>query len=455
MPSIAILGGSVIGSAAALLFARAGWAVTLVDPELPLMARPDDDLPRRRPGAPQAVQAHAHTARATYELRTRLPDVYDALLAAGANVLPFAMPPHLATGGPNPTDDRLTAIRTRRVVLDAVIADAVRQEPGVTALTVKASSLVLEDRTVPRATGLRLADGRTVPADVLLDAGGRRSPVTGWLARAGIDQPEETSECALTYYSRHHRIVAEPPPMPGFAVVLDFPTHQLLGFRGDRDYLTVALVRHAGDKERARWQDDEEFDSALTSMPGFVEWRRALEPAGPVLPMGAVRNRMTALVDQDRPLVLGLHQVGDALTTTNPSRGRGIAFGLTAVGRLHDLLTAGDTLPPADDVALELHAWQRDVLRHYYRETCVVDLELAARIRATLTGGEAPPTAPAVLLPERHPVTSEQVAEAAGRDAELFRLFVRALHMMDDEREIASPTTTAWVRRLLADPQPG
>ncbi|WP_322936575.1 hypothetical protein [Nocardioides bizhenqiangii] len=453
MPSIAILGGSVIGSATALLFARAGWTATVVDPELPLLVHPDGAV-RPRPGAPQAVQAHGHTARATYELRTRLPDVYDALLAAGANELPFTPPPHLATHDSRTADDRLRAVRTRRVVLDAVIGDIVRREPAVTTLPVAAKGLLLEEGVVPRATGFRLADGSTVAADVLVDAGGRRSPVTRWLADAGIAQPEETSDCSLAYYSRHHRIVGEPPPMPGFAIVLEFPTHQLLAFRGDCDYLTVALVRHTRDRDRAGWREDEAFDAALASTPGFADSWRALEPEGPVLPMGAVRNRMTELVDAGRPLVLGLHQLGDSLTTTNPSRGRGIALGLAAAGRLVDLLTAEGAPPAADEAALSFHAWQQDVLRHYFRETCVVDLELADRIHATLTGGEAPTTAPDLLLPDDHPVTSAQVAEAAGSDPALFRLFVSALHMMDDDHEIASAATVAKVRQLLAEAQP-
>lgn len=454
MPSIAILGGSVIGSATALLFARAGWTVTVLDPELPLLVHPDGPV-RQRPGAPQAVQAHGHTARATYELRTRLPDVYDGVLAAGAHELPFVPPPHLASHGPRPEDDRLRAVRVRRVVLDAVVRDAVRREPGVTSLPVAAKGLVLEEGVVPRTTGFRLADGSTATADVLIDAGGRRSPVTRWLAVAGIRQPEETSDCSLVYYSRHHRIVGEPPPMPGFAIVLEFPTHQLLAFLGDRDYLTVALVRHTRDRDRAGWRDDDTFDAALASTPGFTDWWRALEPEGPVLPMGAVRNRMASLVDGERPLVLGLHQVGDSLTTTNPSRGRGIALGLAAVGRLHDLLTGDGARPAPDEVALAFDRWQRDVLQHYFRETCVVDLELEDRIQAALTGGEPPATAPDVLLPDDHPVTSAQVAEASGRDPDLFRSFVSALHMMDDHHEIASPATAERVRRLLAEPQPG
>lgn len=213
------------------------------------------------------------------------------------------------------------------------------------------------------------------------------------------------------------------------------------------DVMTTALVRHTDDPRRAEWQDGTAYEAALGANEEFAEWHRVLEPISPVLPMGTVRNRMTALVVDDRPLVLGLHQVGDALTTTNPSRGRGISFGLAAASRLLDTVADGSTDPEA--AVLSMHAWQQDVLAHYWRETCIVDLETSGRIRAHLTGGGAPAAAPDVLLPEGHPVSSAEIAEAAFLDADLFRVFIRALHMMDDDREIGSAATVERVRQVL------
>ena len=53
---LAVLGGSVVGSAAALLFARSGWTVTVVDPELDRLGGPESAL-APRPGAPHTIQA--------------------------------------------------------------------------------------------------------------------------------------------------------------------------------------------------------------------------------------------------------------------------------------------------------------------------------------------------------------------------------------------------------------
>lgn len=452
MPSLAVLGGSVIGSATSLLFARAGWDVDVVDPELPVLDSLRGEVVRR-PGAPHVAQAHAHTARATYELRTRLPDVFQGLVDAGANLLPFRPPPPLAPHGPRPVDESFTALRSRRVLVDEVIARVVRDEPAITRHPVAATGLLLDaTRSVPRAAGLALADGTTLEADLVVDAGGRRSPVPRWLAAAGIEVAEESTDCGLTYYTRHYRVVGEPPPLPGFALLVDRPATQLLGFVGDADHFALALVRHAQDEGRAELARDEGFQAVLAGLEELDGWRPVLEPAGPVMPMGTVRNRMGSLVRAGRPLVLGLHQVGDSLTTTNPSRGRGIALGLAALGRLADACLSPESLPALDDLVLEVDAWNDTVLRHYFRETCIVDLEIEQRIRAQLDGAQPPATAPDVLLPPDHPVTSEEIAAAAMQDPDLFRTFVAALHMMDDRREVASAQTAERVRRVLAAP---
>ena len=123
-------------------------------------------------------------------------------------------------------------------------------------------------------------------------------------------------------------------------------------------------------------------------------------------------------------------------------------FGLSATGRLLDLLAPGDS--GADEVALAFHDWQQRVLAIYFRESCSVDAEIGGRIRASLTGGQAPGTAPDVELPADHPITSEELARASGADLGLFRALVRALHMMDDERRVASTEVAARVRQVLA-----
>jgi hypothetical protein len=73
------------------------------------------------------------------------------------------------------------------------------------------------------------------------------------------------------------------------------------------------------------------------------------------------------------------------------------------------------------------------------------------RLRAELFGssGGQPRNAPSVELPQDHPVTSDEVEQAAGTDPDLFRLVFRATMLLDDQRRIAAPEVAVRVRRIL------
>jgi len=386
-------------------------------------------------------------------MKHRLPDVVEALFAAGAEPSLFAPPPHLHDGG-RPQDNDLNTFRTRRVTLDRILAAAVRAQDGIEVLAARAVGLELQPGAPPRATGFALAGGEVVRADVLVDAGGRRSPVTGWLADEGIHADEVVDECGLTYYGRHFRITGERPPLNNaFADVHEFPTHLQLAFLGDNDTMMLALSPHAEDAELKVLRHEGAFRAVLAANDAFADWLAVLTPLTGVFCLGSLKNRMRSLVVEGQPLVLGLHQVGDSLAMTNPNRGRGVSMGLAAAGRLHDLLTANGR--DAESVALAYAGWQRDALAVYYREASAADAEYGRRLRANLLGSAGPATAPSVEVPPGHPVTSQQIEEAAMLDPDLFRTFLRAMSLLDDERVIASPTVTEQVQRLTHDLPPG
>src|SRR5687767_7207258 len=159
VPHAIVLGGSIIGCATALLLERTGWRVTVVEAEHGRLLDGTDTV-ARRPGAPHTVHAHGFMSRTRYELRRRLPDVWDDLLDAGVEEVPLAatLPPPLLGGG-RPGDDDLTSARMRRHTSDPALARAVSRST-ISTVAGKATGLVLDtEGTVPRVLGLGLAEG--------------------------------------------------------------------------------------------------------------------------------------------------------------------------------------------------------------------------------------------------------------------------------------------------------
>lgn len=449
MKRLVVVGGSVAGSTTALLFARTGWQVDVVDPEFDRIAHPGPEL-SSRPGAPHTVQAHGFMARAMLEISTRLPDVRDALVAAGVAVRggEQAFPPHLYDGG-RPDDDELTGFRSRRVTLDRVIADTVRNEPGITVHRERVAGLRTGEGTPLAVTGVTLRSGEVLEADLVVDAAGRRSPVTSWLAALGAQVEERVDPCLIRYYTRHFHVGADEPPAlnVGFAEVHEFPHFVQLMFLGDNDTAMLAVAVHDEDPLLKVLRKREAFEALVGAIPEMESWLAVLTPTTDVFCLGAFDNRMRSLAPGGRPSVTGLVQVGDSLAMTNPTRGRGVSMALAAAGRLSDLVGQGLT---GEELITAYDEWQRRVLAVYYRETAAVDAALSASLRAALFAGSVPPNAPWVELPDGHTVDAMQLDRAAGQDPDIFRWVLRASMLLDDDRMIASPEVAERTLRVLA-----
>ena len=162
----------------------------------------------------------------------------------------------------------------------------------------------------------------------------RRRPVRAGRPGAG---------CAATAVISGWSRAEVPRPNLGFAEVHQFASFAHLLALGDNDTATLALSVHDEDPVLRRARHPEAFTALAAANPAFARWHAVLEPISPVFCLGALDNRLRYLAENGGPHVLGLVQVGDALAMTNPTRGRGVAMGLAAAGRLHDLLVTGET----------------------------------------------------------------------------------------------------------------
>src|SRR5687768_10471694 len=105
------MGAGVAGASCALLLARDGHDVTVVDhDDLSVATDAGGSVRWDRKGVPHFLQPHAFLPRGRKELRSSLPDVYDALLDAGAHEIDLRAK---ISSEPEPADEELAFLGVR------------------------------------------------------------------------------------------------------------------------------------------------------------------------------------------------------------------------------------------------------------------------------------------------------------------------------------------------------
>lgn len=441
MADILVLGAGVNGLCAALLLARDGHRVTVVerDPDEP--SGPDtawDAWDRR--GCAQFRLPHYLLPRFRHLLEELLPDVAQALVAAGATRYDVidALPERM-TGGRRAGDDRFAALTARRPVLEAVVAGRASAERGVVVrrgCTVRALLTGAPDvRGVPHVRGVVTAGGEQLVADLVVDATGRRSPVATWLAGVGAAPlPEERAPSGLAYYARHFH-GATLPSLLG-------PAHQhydslsVLTVPGDNGTWAVALCVAAHDRPMRGLRDPERWAAVARSYPLAAPWVGA-EPLTGVLAMSGLTDRITATVVDGHPVATGLLLLGDAWACTDPSLGRGTSIGLMHVRLLCSVLRDVGLGDPGE-LARRWDAETRRVVEPWHRATVAAGRRRIDELTADRTRS-APPRAPQARGPR----------PAAGQDPDALRMVLGVASMLEQPADV--PDGPGPLARAAAD----
>ena len=454
MAEVMIIGGGLTGQTTAMLLAADGHHVRVLerDPEPPAADATEAWGSWERRGVNQFRMLHYFLPRFRQVLETDLPAVAAALDADGALRLnPIHGMPVEMSGGRRDDDARFTALTARRPVVEAAVGRVTAGTPGVEVVRgVGVTGLLTGDEQidgVPHVVGVVTDTGDELRADLVVDAGGRRSALPRLLADVGARPPlEERDDCGFVYYGRHFRSADGSVP-PAFGPLL---MHQdsisILTLPADNGTWGVGLVASANDAAMRATRDADVWTRVLASYPLTAHWLDG-EPITDIAVMAKIEDRHRAFVVDGVPVVTGLAPVGDSWACTNPSVGRGASIAVVHACALRDLLRR---VGPDDPVELAT-AWHDstvETVEPYFRDTLAFDRHRLAEIDAQIAGVPYETDDPGWLL-------GGALAHASGKDPELLRGLLEIVSLLArGEDVLARPGVAERALELGTDGEP-
>ena len=385
---VVVLGAGPTGLTTALLLARSGCTVLVLDrdPAEPGATADQAWNDWSRPGVNQFRQLHTALPRWYRLMQEELPEVDDTLLALGGrSVNQLHLHPVSATGGHQDGDEQFDTVTGRRPVIEAALASVAAAEPGLTVRRgARATGLVTE--TGPggsrRIGGVRTADG-VHGADLVVDATGHRSPVPGWLAPLGLAPAEHRSTIGLTYYTRHYASPDGPPTGTGGALT-HHPSYSVLTLPADNDTWGLALVVSSTDPATRRLRESACWEAALRASGVDERWLGGA-PLDDVRPLAGLQDIVREYAPAGVPVVDGLVAVGDAWATTSPFLGRGLSLGALQAVALRDAV-AGYGSGGSRPAAIAYAALLRERVEPYIQATLGFGRHRVAEMAAEAAG---------------------------------------------------------------------
>lgn len=372
MAGVVVCGGGVCGLAAAMLLARDGHDVTVLERDPAPPPAPDGawDTWERR-GVNQFRLPHFLLPRFHELAQAELPDLVTALDAAGGHRFNMMA----AVSGGAVSDPRFDVLTARRPVLEAAAARVAAETPGVTIRRgVGVAGLVAGTPAahgVPHVAGVETEAGERIPSELVVDATGRRSPLPRWLAALGARPPQKQEELSgFVYYGRHVRGRDGRQVLPAPSNIR-YGSVSLLALPGDDGTAGVGIIASSKDTALRVLRHEEPWRRTLGVLPGGDRILDC-EPISPLTSMAKIENRWHRYFADGRPVATGVLAVADSWAATNPSLGRGISLGLMHAVALRDTVRKEGLDDPLG-LAAAFDTVTEDDFSPWYRSTVWLD----------------------------------------------------------------------------------
>jgi 2-polyprenyl-6-methoxyphenol hydroxylase-like FAD-dependent oxidoreductase len=368
---IVVVGAGPTGLTAGAVLARRGHRVVVVDRD----PGPASDGSWRRRGVMQFEHPHGFRHQVVDLLSAEWPEAWVCWRALGAVPIRLPLPG---------VDTSVEIVGSRRSIYERALRAAAADVPGLSVEHGHVDALVDRNGRVAGA----VIDGSEHPADLVVDAAGRLSQLP---TREAATVSGDTGIAYVTRNYRRHRSAGPGPSTRPGAWVGIFDGYQVYVFVHDQGHFSVVIIRPTADADLSVLRHRDAFDTACRAIPGLDEWTdpALAVPTSEVLTGVRLRNVYRPPLDRR-----GLVAIGDAVATTAPTAGRGVAMASMQIRALLELLDAG-----ADPVTIArpFRAWCDAWIRPWVQDHVAVDAEAVQRWQGVDIDPDQPLTSAAIV----------------------------------------------------------